>query len=140
VMASHSLTVSSHDADASCLPSGEKATAQTESEWPSSVCRVALVAVSHSLTVLSHDADANWLPSGEKATAQTESEWPSSICSKALQFFWTSGPLCIQPGIRSANCFLTMLITGVKASALQYICKGVRSIADRLYRANRFIS
>src|SRR2546429_594592 len=34
--ASHSLTVLSPDADASCLPSGEKATAKTQSEWPSS--------------------------------------------------------------------------------------------------------
>jgi hypothetical protein len=30
--------VLSSDADASVLPSGEKATALTESEWPSSVC------------------------------------------------------------------------------------------------------
>jgi hypothetical protein len=54
--------------DASCLPSGEKATAMTELAWPSSVCRAAPVAASHSLTVLSCDADASCLPSGEKAT------------------------------------------------------------------------
>src|ERR1700722_13745736 len=36
--ASHSLAVPSRDADASSLPFGEKATALTESEWPSSVC------------------------------------------------------------------------------------------------------
>ena len=36
--ASHSRIVMSSDAEASCLPSGEKATAWTESEWPSSTC------------------------------------------------------------------------------------------------------
>src|SRR5436190_22142901 len=38
VAASHSLTVLSYETDASCLPSGEKATAHTEAEWSSSVC------------------------------------------------------------------------------------------------------
>jgi hypothetical protein len=41
VAASHSLTVLSLDADATSCPSGEKATAMTESEWPSSVLRQA---------------------------------------------------------------------------------------------------
>ena len=67
--ASHSLTVLSSDADASVLPSGEKATALTAYKWPSSVYSTAPDPASHSLTVLSHDADASVLPSGEKATA-----------------------------------------------------------------------
>jgi hypothetical protein len=54
----HSLMVRSSDPEASVLPSGEKATAWTELEWPSSVfsgvpdpdCG------SHSLTVPSCDA------------------------------------------------------------------------------------
>ena len=81
--ASQSLTVLSSDADATGLPSGEKATALTQSEWPSSVCSAAPVAASQSLTVSSSDADATSLPSGEKATALTQSEWPSSVCSAA---------------------------------------------------------
>ena len=77
--ASQSLTVLSSDADATSLPSGEKATALTELEWPSSVCSAAPVAASQSLTVSSSDADATSLPSGEKATALTQPEWPSSV-------------------------------------------------------------
>jgi hypothetical protein len=81
--ASHSLTVLSLDADASSLPSGEKATAVTQSEWPSSVCSTAPDPASHSLTALSRDADASSLLSGEKATALIQLEWPSSVCSTA---------------------------------------------------------
>jgi hypothetical protein len=39
VAESQSLTVLSLDADTTSLPSGENATAQTESRWPSSVQR-----------------------------------------------------------------------------------------------------
>jgi hypothetical protein len=53
------------------MPSGEKATALTESEWPSRVCSKEPVVASQSLTVLSADADATSLPSGEKTTALT---------------------------------------------------------------------
>jgi hypothetical protein len=60
-------------------PSGEKATALTSKEWPSSVLRHVPVAASHSRTVLSRDADATSCPSGEKATALTSEEWPSSV-------------------------------------------------------------
>src|SRR5439155_1267519 len=67
------------DADATSLPSGEKVTPETPSEWPSSVRRTAPVAESQSLTVLSSDADATSLPSGEKATPETPFEWPSSV-------------------------------------------------------------
>jgi hypothetical protein len=140
VTASHSLIVLSSEADANCLPSGEKATAFTESEWPSSVCNIAPVTASHSLIVLSSETDASCLPSGEKATASTEYEWPSSVCSKVLQLFCTFGPRFIHRGILSTNCLLTMLITGVKTSALLYICNGAFSIANRLYCANRLIS
>ena len=65
--ASHSLTVSLYEADASSLPSGEKATALIGPEWPSSVCRAAPEPAAHSLTVQSLEADASSLLSGEKA-------------------------------------------------------------------------
>ena len=42
LLASQILTVRSCDADASRAESGEKATDQTQSLWPSSVCRQAL--------------------------------------------------------------------------------------------------
>jgi hypothetical protein len=41
VAVSHSCTVLSYDADATSWPSGEKATALTSSEWPSSILRQA---------------------------------------------------------------------------------------------------
>jgi hypothetical protein len=80
---SHSLTVLSPEADASSLPSGENATAETQSEWPLSVCRAAPDRPSHSLTVLSSEADDSSLPSGENATAVTQPEWPLSVCRAA---------------------------------------------------------
>ena len=51
--ASQSRTVPSPDADATSLPSGEKATALTEPEWPSSVCSGEPVLASQSRTVSS---------------------------------------------------------------------------------------
>ncbi len=73
VAASQSRTVLSSDADATSLPSGEKATdVDRTREWPSSVCTERRpVAASQSRTVLSSDADATSLPSGEKATELT---------------------------------------------------------------------
>src|SRR5277367_4792278 len=68
VAESQSLTVRSDDPDATSVPSGEKATAMTQPEWPSSVCWASPVAESQSLTVWSFDPDATSLPSGEKAT------------------------------------------------------------------------
>ena len=79
VPASQSRTDLSYDADATSWPSGEKATALTQSEWPSSVLRQDPVPASQSRTVLSNDADATSWPSGEKATALTQFEWPSSV-------------------------------------------------------------
>src|ERR1700744_2310097 len=67
-----SLMVWSFDADASVLPSGEKATSVTKLVWPSSVCSAAPDRPSQSLTVRSFDADASVLPSGEKATSLTK--------------------------------------------------------------------
>jgi hypothetical protein len=77
VPASHRLTVP-YDADASELPSGEKARELIPLEWPLRVCRrtAPVLEVSQRLTVLSHDADASISPSREKATARTEPEWP----------------------------------------------------------------
>ena len=79
VPVSQSRTVSSHDADATSWPSGEKATALTDPEWPSSMLWQDPVPASQSRTVLSTDADATSWPSGEKATALTDPEWPSSV-------------------------------------------------------------
>jgi hypothetical protein len=63
------------------VPSGENATLQTKSPWPSS-CRSCLpVAVSHILTDLSREPDAMVVPSGENATLLTEPPWPSSCRS-----------------------------------------------------------
>ncbi|KAF1965829.1 hypothetical protein BU23DRAFT_443005, partial [Bimuria novae-zelandiae CBS 107.79] len=76
VAASHSRTVLSREADATSWPSGEKATALTSPEWPSSVLRHVPVAASHSRTVQLREADATSWPSGEKATALTQLEWP----------------------------------------------------------------
>jgi len=52
VAASQSLTVLLSDADATCLPSGENATALTRPEWPSRVCSGAPNADRHSKTQL----------------------------------------------------------------------------------------
>src|SRR5204862_1454386 len=103
VPVSHSRTVLSHDADATSWPSGEKATALTQSEWPSSVLRQEPVAVSHSRTVLSSDADATSWPSGEKATALTDSEWPSSVLRQASQSSPTFDIMLTHPAIWSTN-------------------------------------
>src|SRR2546429_9409435 len=100
---SQSLTVLSYDADATSLPSGENATAQTALEWPSSVCSGAPVADSQILTVLSSDADATSLPSGENATAMTQSEWPSSVCSGAPHVICRFRSLLIYRGIWTLN-------------------------------------
>jgi hypothetical protein len=59
------------DADASSLPSSENATLNTQSEWPYSVLRAALVAKPQSLTALSSDADASSLPYDENAMLNT---------------------------------------------------------------------
>ena len=75
-----SRTVLSSEADASVLPSGEKATAVTQPLWPVSVCWWVPVAGSQSRTVLSTEADASVLPSGEKATAVSQWLWPVSVC------------------------------------------------------------
>ena len=69
VPASQSRTVRSVEADATSVPSGEKATALTEPVWPWSVCMAAPVAASQSRTVPSLEADATSVPSGEKVTA-----------------------------------------------------------------------
>jgi hypothetical protein len=52
VVVSHSLMVWSEDADAICLPSGEKATALIEPKWSASVFWRSPVVASHSLMVI----------------------------------------------------------------------------------------
>lgn len=68
---SHTLTVLSKEAEASSLPSSEKATAFTVEVWPLRVCWIRPKVMSHSLTVLSEEAKATNLVLGEKATPVT---------------------------------------------------------------------
>ena len=112
VPVSQSRTVSSDDADATSLPSGEKATALTRFEWPSSVLRQDPVPVSQSRTVSSPDADATSLPSGEKATALTQSEWPSSVLRQ------DPVPVSQSRTVLSSDADATSLPSGEKATAL----------------------
>jgi hypothetical protein len=71
LLASHTLTVLSYDADASLLESCEEATDQTVLLWPSSICRHAPLLASYALTVLLNDANASLLELCEKATKLT---------------------------------------------------------------------
>jgi hypothetical protein len=72
--------VLSDEADARSLPFGEKATALTQSLWPSSVCFQAPVVVSQSRTVLSSEADGRTLPSSEKANYSVDPIAVGSEC------------------------------------------------------------
>jgi hypothetical protein len=74
VAMSQALTVSSSDADARYLPSGENAIDQTQFEWPSSVRSAMPVVESQSLIVVSSDADASYLPLGQNTKAKTRLE------------------------------------------------------------------
>ena len=105
-------------------PFGEKATWQTEPEWPSSVLRQDPVAASHSRTVSSSDADATSWPSGEKATASTELEWPSSVLRQESQLSSIFDSLLTHPGMWPVNVFRIILISGVKIRAEEQTCKG----------------
>ena len=127
VAISHSRTVLSFDADATSLPSGEKLTALTQSEWPSSVLRQDPVDVSHSRTVSSSDADATSLPSGEKLTALTQPEWPSSVWSRALHSSCPFDNLFIHSDERSLNVFRSVQFSGAKTKPEEYICCGASS-------------
>ena len=71
VAGSHSRTVPSWLAEASCRPSGLNATASTPRAWPVRVACAAPVAGSHSRTVPSPPAEASCRPSGLNATAST---------------------------------------------------------------------
>jgi hypothetical protein len=86
--------------------------------------RQAPVAVSHTRTVLSLDAEATSCPSGEKTTALTGSEWPSSTLRHASHS--TSLPRIILTvcGTCSINAFRTMLASGEKRRADEYIWRG----------------
>jgi hypothetical protein len=66
----HNPTLSSDNAVASTLLSGENAMLIILPEWPSSVCSSAPDRLSHNLTTSWNDA-ARVLPSGEKTTAPT---------------------------------------------------------------------
>lgn len=85
LLASQSLTVRFHNADASLVESCEKATELIGPLWLSSMCRHAPLFASHSFIVLSDEADASLVASCEKAIELTALLWPSSVCRHALQ-------------------------------------------------------
>jgi hypothetical protein len=97
------------------------------------------VLASQSRTVLSTEPEASTCPFGEKATDRTEAEWPSSVKSALLQSSCPFGFLS-QAGMYFLNCFRIILFSGAKMRAEWYSWRGAVSIADRLYRANRFAS
>jgi hypothetical protein len=121
VLVSQTLTAPSIGNDIRSLQFTKKATALTEYEWASSVCRTAPDPASHSLVVPSLDADASSLPSGEKATVLMQLEWLSSVCSTAFHFSSTLGNFRIYLGLQFSNCLLIMLVVGVNIRALQYV-------------------
>ena len=83
VAGSHSRTVPSSPAEASCRPSGLNATANTRPSWPVRVACPAPVAGSHSRTVPSPPAEASCRPSGLNATACTRPWWPVRVACPA---------------------------------------------------------
>src|SRR5262249_2515950 len=83
VAASQSHTVLSSAPVARVLPSGETATEETGSVYPSSMSVSAPLATFQSRTVLSSEPDASTLPSGENATDLTLSACPSSLFTSA---------------------------------------------------------
>src|SRR5438477_299693 len=104
VAASQSRTVLSSEADASRRPSGENATALTQSLWPLSVASHAPVAASQSRTVSSSEADASRRPSGENATALTQSLWSSSVAWQTSQLSLMPLILLIDSNLSCQNC------------------------------------
>mmetsp|Transcript_10665 Transcript_10665/g.29552 ORF Transcript_10665/g.29552 Transcript_10665/m.29552 type:complete len:259 (+) Transcript_10665:284-1060(+) len=102
----HTLAVPSYDAEATSMPSGEKAAPRTQSVCPVSVCRHSPLDTHHTLTVPSYDADAIRAPSGEKTAARTQSSCPASmnmhspdsvekrptfLLAEAMTIVWPSG-------------------------------------------------
>ena len=59
------------------MPSGLKATDETEPVWPLRVRTSSPLRTSHSFTVRSSLPEASRVPSGLKATEETESLWPN---------------------------------------------------------------
>jgi hypothetical protein len=108
--ASQSRTVLSYEADATVVPSGEKATDMTESLWPLRVCLWAPMAASQSRTVLSFEADATVVPSGEKATDMTDSLWPSRVC------LWAPVAASQSRTVLSSEADATVVPSGEKAT------------------------
>ena len=121
-------------------PSGEKATAQIDSVWPSSTLRHDPVAACHTRTVLSHEADATSWPSGEKATALTYLIWPSSTLRQLFQSASRFDNELIHPRIWSAKAFRTILASGANIRAEEYICRGASWIICWNRRVNRLAS
>jgi hypothetical protein len=67
----HNRTVVSHEAEASCFPSGENTTEVTSSEWPWNIAVLAPDFAIHNRTVLSRELEASCFPSGENTTEVT---------------------------------------------------------------------
>ena len=73
----HKPIVLSRDVDAKYVPSGEKATLQTGSEWPLRVFMHSPIL--HILIVESKDPDAKFSPFGEKTTFEIGAVWPLKV-------------------------------------------------------------
>lgn len=97
VLASHSRTVRSSEADAKIWPSGKMA------ERPSSVPGAMPVLVSHSRTVRSIEAEARIWPLGENVTARSQPGSPSSVCKSGLHSSSTSSKFLSRRGFDSST-------------------------------------
>jgi hypothetical protein len=123
-----------------CLKPWTQVHFSTEREWPSRICSNRPVIASQNRTVLSADPDITCLLSGEKSVELTEPGWSSSVCGAALQSFCTFGFLWTYGWISCLNCLLTILLSGAKTRAEEYIWRGTCSIRNPLNKASRFIS
>ena len=110
----------SPDADASRAESWEKATEQTPSLWPSSVCRHSPLLASQTLTVLSPDADASRAESWEKATEQTAPYGPRASAGRHSIHLLIAGFIVIHFGSSSLKRPLIRLWAGLNTSADVY--------------------
>lgn len=79
LLASHTLTVRSYEAEARNLESGEKTTDLTGSLWPSRVWRHWPLLISYILTVWSAKAEARSLESGKTTTDLIQSLWSLTV-------------------------------------------------------------
>ncbi|KAK4073268.1 hypothetical protein Purlil1_13123 [Purpureocillium lilacinum] len=111
VLASQSRAVLSLDSVTTTFPSGEKATARTQPEWPRRTLRSVPVDASQSRDVQSDDPVASTFPSGEKATARTQPEWPRKTVRSVPEVASQSR------AVLSMDAVATMFPSGEKATA-----------------------